>query len=64
MTNEKEPTIFFSMDSLLNHYEIGFRTFYKLIDAGAPARKIGNRWAIHRESFEKFLKKYLAASSV
>ena len=58
MKKDKEPTIFFKKRDLLDYYDIGEATFQRLLELGLPAKKLGPRWMIHREVFEKFLKDF------
>jgi hypothetical protein len=44
-------------DKICAAYEIGKDTFYDLLNMGAPITKINNRHAIHRDTFEDFVKK-------
>lgn len=43
-------------DNICKAYEIGKDTFYELIKIGAPITKINNRYIIHCDTFEDFIK--------
>jgi hypothetical protein len=54
---ENSSKLIIGREKICNAYSIGKDTFYELIKMGAPITKINNRHAIHRETFEDFVKK-------
>ena len=54
--SEKLSKLIIGREKICTAYEIGKDTFYELINMGAPITKINNRHAIHRDTFEDFVK--------
>lgn len=51
-----EIKVVFGRDRICKKYEMGKDTFYELKKMGAPIKIVNNRYMIHTETFDSFLK--------
>jgi len=45
-------------DGICRWLEISAKVFYKWLDAGLPAKKIGGVWTLHVDEYEDWVKGY------
>lgn len=51
-----ENKIIFGRDRICKHYDFGKDTLKTLIEKGAPVKMVNNRYFIHTETMDTFLK--------
>jgi len=55
MSGENQGKVIFNRDEICKAYGFGKETFYWLIEKGAPIKKMGKRYFVHRESMDQFI---------
>lgn len=58
-----DTKIIFGRDNICRKYEFGKDTFYYLIEKGAPIKIVNNRYMVHIETLEIFLKNLSKSTS-
>lgn len=51
-----EVKVLVSKSNICKHFNFGSKTFYDLLARGLPAVKVNNRWIVHVDQVEDFIR--------
>lgn len=60
---ESKSNIINGRDEICKYIGVGKEIFYKLIAAGLPAKKVGDRWISHKEALDEYIKRTVTETS-